>query len=254
MKPLQIINNYLPIVYRGLQPLELLKSLIITRFISGILRVEQNVPKAKRKPEHTQAEKYASLIERCFMELIGVPMHAICVYLFMEPFSALFERTALRLPNLAKQFIPNHQTDVLNYLKGTIFGTKAHPHGLIAEQMFKPLRLRNELAQIRSKAPQALQEPLKKFLESFQKRLWVSSAAALFLGVLGSAFVTGYVLQKANDKLVATRLTPWMERKMGLLPPNNNLNTHPKPVPGYTPPNYRTTYPGTVAAMNITRI
>lgn len=229
------IQAALPIASRMLKPRELLIAGALTRMGIGLLRMEENLPTAKRKPELPKDQKWASLFERIFIEGFGVPLHVLSVYLFQEPVAKLLEGSKhLRLPSAeslkgTSLSVPERKAIAEAMQQAYAQPGSRTPHGIIARQIYERQRHMASIGDIRrqvakaitgqpqiEKLPSRVAAGLNTALMGFQRKLWVSSAATLGFGILSSAILTGYVLQWLNDYPVSKKAIPWLLRTFKL--------------------------------------
>ncbi len=234
VKPQQRFSGFstsLPITSRLLDFREMLKAAIVTRFLIGLLRIEENIPTAKRKPQLSQEAKYTSFYERVFMEAFGVPFHVFNLYAFQDIFAKLFQDSFLKLPlnNLLNQNIPKPYRKTVENAMQEVY--RSHKN-LVARQVYggklaSGIPLNGAFGAVKRKLVDELKDPklaqgLDNLLVKYQRRIAFSSAGALALAVIISAYLSGYVLQWLNDNVVAKRVIPWVLKNTGVqqLPPN----------------------------------
>lgn len=231
------INSVLPIASRMWNPGELIKAAVFTRIGIGLLRLEENIPTAKRKPHLTKEQKYASFFERVFMEVFGVGLQVFSIYSLQEPVSRLFESVGyLRSPsikNLESSFARNltrEQKNAINKAFHNVYASSVskHPKGIIAKQIFhknsviaKPGEVKRIIAKLLGfndikSLPKHVLDASNRLIGGYHRKLWVASAVTLGTGVVASALLTGYLMQWLNDSVVAKKIIPWINQKIGI--------------------------------------
>jgi hypothetical protein len=187
---------------------------------SGLLRIEENVPTENRKPQLSKEQKWASLCERIFMEAIGVPFHVLTLYFLQEPVSKLFERSPFLKPPKVTGLLGEakvHQKAINTILRRAYAPNLASiPHGIVAKQIYNRADLVQKVANVRSLIAEKLgsaftpqvKAAVNASLMNYQRRLWVAAAATIGVGVVGAAWLSGYVLQLLNDTLVSKKVIP----------------------------------------------
>jgi hypothetical protein len=134
----------MPFTSRILNPRELLITGVLTRVGIGMLRIEENFPIGNRKSQLTREQKYASLLERIFMEAIGVPFQVLTMYLLQDPVSKGLERSSfLKLPtaeSLTRAELPirRHRKAITDAIQ-SIYNPNnlSRPKGIICNQVYE---------------------------------------------------------------------------------------------------------------------
>lgn len=202
----------------------------LTRLGIGLLRIEENIPTANRKPKLTREQKYSALFERIFMEAVGVPFHLVSLYFPQDMAAKFLERSSyLAIPRAEQlKHLPKSTVDILNKAIRSAYAAKGSktPTGIIAKQIYERGKLtsmfaaaRHEVAHVLrhdKKAQETAISGLTKILMPFNQRVWMASAGTLSLGVLISAFLSGYAMQWLNDHVVSKKIIPVLLQKLGI--------------------------------------
>lgn len=234
------VNSFrqaMPIASRMLNPRELLITGVLTRMGVGLLRIEENFPTARRKPQLTREQKFASFFERIFMEAIGVPFQVMTMYLLQEPMATLFEKSRfLQLPTSAdfrkEPFnVRAHRHAIIDAIRSTYNPQGVgYPRGIIAKQIYERDAMLAKVGDVkrayaRAMGKRGIQEipkevigSINRLLMGYHRRLWIASVVTLGVGILGSAVLSGYVLQWLNDYPVSKTIIPWFQRQFGISP------------------------------------
>lgn len=225
------LQRGLPILTRLAEPRELLKAAILTRMGIGVLRIEENLPLAGRKPNMSREQKYASLFERIFVECFGVALHVLSIYGLQEPVSKLLERSKFLKPpdeTVLKEITDPEVRQTVSRAFQRVYAPNKHgiPHGIVANQLYDQSKMVQKVARVKEFVGKSLgkgftpevRDIVTKHLMSYQRKLWVGSVATLGAGILASAYLSGYVLQWLNDNPVSKVAIPAILRKMKIAP------------------------------------
>ncbi len=229
---LSSVIKALPIASRVFKPRELLAAGILTRMGSGLLRIEENIPTANRKPLLTREEKYSSLFERIFMEPIGIIFQGLTLYFTQEGVSKALENSTFLKPPTAKSLheLPIAQRNYITKAIKTVYapGPTTSPTGVIAKQIYDRTTALSKVGNVKRLVanymgkrginflPQNVIDGVDKLLMGYQRKLWVASAATLGIGVLTSAICSGYILQWLNDHVISKKVNPLLLKKFGV--------------------------------------
>jgi hypothetical protein len=209
------------------QPSNLLKAAIFTRIGIGVVRILETYPTQGHNPRMNWVDKWRAFWERTFIEVVGVASQVLLLYAPLEAVGGLLESKLLgkALGKIAAQLPKNQQQAVNSLLQGAFNPYHApYPKGIVAERLFKSqtfkeaaTRVTDEIAKLLAGSPRKNQV-LAELLQ-FQKKVTFSAAGSLLLGVLSSAFLSGFALQWVNDNLFSPKVVPWLLRITGVTPP-----------------------------------
>lgn len=220
------MTSIFPVTSRLTFP-EMVKGAIVTRAAVSAARLRMTW-KAPNEG-FTKEQKSASFLERCFMEPMGVLVQVLMLYLTQDAVGQALGKTSwFKLPT----------ADSFKHL-----GLKAHERSEIAKtigEVYNGIKTPDMLAKMQYEAKAMAQMPhtVSTLLESrihpdrlktvqkavsqvleagFHQRLKFATAGMLGLGVLSSAYFSGSLMQWLNDNVVAHRLIPWINQKLGLV-------------------------------------
>lgn len=195
---------------------------------AGRLRAAKNEPISPGS-EETVSDRFKSFEERCFMEMLGTPVHVLSLQLTQDGVSKLLEKTPwLKAPHI-------EQVKKLANLSGPeaeVIGQalkEINPTHVLARAIYKPKELTGQLNQVMAKTlegfqsqlgkksiPKAVEQAVSKTIWGWQQRILGGSALCLMSGVLASALFSGIIWQRINDGILSKRVIPFFNRLMGM--------------------------------------
>lgn len=219
-----------PIASRVVDVPTLLLTGVATRMVIGLARIERNRPSQNQNPNLTRQQKFTALFERIFIEAIGVPAQVISMYAFQEGMAKLFEASKfLKLPFIPQNVrLPEVEKKALRHAIQSVY----NPHhlqtsqGMINKALYNGSEMKLLATRTRKAAAEALPagsklsqkaiQALNEALTHYHRRVAISSASALGVGVVASAVLTGYFMQWFNDQVVSKRIIPNLLGKLGI--------------------------------------
>lgn len=206
------------------------KSAVLTRLAIAGMRTWQNVPTKNKNPQSSPLEKYQSLWERFFIEILGTTGYMLAMHLGQDMMTKILEASPTLDPNKVTEGIvglSHREGQLLQDTVRTLYGENSK--GIIARVLYGKANLANvyktiEKAIEKDSAYSTLinNQTVRDALEKFASKLNWRASLTLLAGIAAGVGFGGIVVQFVNDRFFGPVVEPFLARLFGL---DNNSTT-----------------------------
>lgn len=203
----------------------LAESAVLTRLAIAGMRTWQNAPSKNKNPDQSTLEKYNSLWERFFVEILGTAGYMTFMHLGQDLMAKVLEsRKSLNPTELLKQLensktiqgmTPDQRAKILPELSKAlekVFGTSSQ--NIVSKVLYENANLASFWKTLDH--PELLNTPeFRGIVEKFASQLNRCGSLTLLSGIGAGVLFGGVIVQWMNDRFIGPVVEPFLAQVFG---------------------------------------
>lgn len=188
---------------------------VLTRLAIAGMRTWQNAPSKNKNPDASMQEKYNSLTERLFIEILGTSGYMLAMHFGSDMLAKAMEARDSLNPKKMLESLKDVSPEEWKVVKDAVFKVYGeNPQGIIARVLYGKANLSN-LAQALSPSKLMENPAVRTHLEQFATKLNRAGSMAILSGIGTGVLFGGVIVQWLNDRFIGPVVEPFLARIFG---------------------------------------